>query len=537
MSGNIQKKKPGARRWISLIPLLLVVAIVGLPFIININQFRPQIQARFSSALGRNVTIGRLQLSLLSGAVEANNIAIADNPAFSRTSFLQAKSLKISVKLIPLIFSKAIHITGIYLDKPEIILIRSKSDQWNFSDLGKSSSSHKSESGAQATSSNTTEPEISIKDLKITNGLIVINQGGKYSIYKKVDVSAGGLSFDSNFPFSLSVALPEGGSFQLTGKTGPLNKTDLIMTPLTADISVKGFDLTDSDSGFATAASGIDGILDFSGALSSNGREVQSKGEAKAINLCLVKGGSSAANPISLKFAGHYDLAHNTGILGNTQIKYGKATAQLNGTFSRQGDALFLKINLKGSGMPVQDIKTLLPTFNVRLPKGASLEGGTLDVNMVSEGILDKLVSTGMVELSKSRLAGYDLGVKLSAIAALAGIKPGRGTEIEKFTSSMRFSPEGIHVSNMQLIVPDLGELSGDGKVASDQSLDFKMSANLKPAGLIGAGLSQLTKRHSMKVPFFIRGATSEPKFVPDVKNAAEKTLGDTMRNLFRKIN
>jgi autotransporter translocation and assembly factor TamB len=233
----------------------------------------------------------------------------------------------------------------------------------------------------------------------------------------------------------------------------------------------------------------------------------------------------------------HYDLAHNSGNISDTEIKCGKATARLSGAFNRQGDALSLKINLHGPGMPVQDIKALLPAFGVTLPKGASLEGGTLDVNMLSEGILDKLVSTGTVELSKSRLAGYDLGIKLSAIATLAGIKPSRGTEIEKFSSDMRFSPEGIQVSKMQLIVPDLGELSGAGKVSSYQALDFKMSANLKPAGLIGAGLSRFTKSDSMRVPFFIRGTASDPKFVPDVKNAAKQTIGDTLRNLFRGKN
>jgi AsmA protein len=537
MSDADQKKKLGLFKWILVVIALLAIVIIALPFLFDVNQFRPQIQSKFSNVLGRRVTVGKMKLSILSGSFEVDDITISDNPAFSSTSFLQAKSLKIGVKLIPLIFSKAIQVTGIYLDKPEIILIRSKSDQWNFSDLGKSASSPKPESDAQTTSADTTAPNISIKDLKITNGLIVINQGGKYSAYKKVDISAGGLSFDSNFPFSLSAALPENGSLQLTGKAGPLNKTDLIMTPLSADISVKSFDLTGADSGVAPTPSGIDGILDFSGALSSNGREVQSKGEATASHLCLVRGGSSAANPISLKYAVQYDLANNSGILGNTLIKYGKATAQLNGTFSRQVDALFLKIKLKGDGMPVQDIRTLLPAFGITLPTGASLEGGTLAVNMVSEGILDKLVSTGTVELSKSRLAGYDLGVKLSAIATLVGIKPSHGTEIEKFASGVRFSPDGIQASNMLMIVPDLGELSGDGKVASNQALDFKMSANLKPGGVIGAGLSRLTMINSMRVPFFIRGTASDPKFVPDMKNTAEKNLGDTLRNLFRKKN
>jgi AsmA protein len=533
MPVEASKKKIGVLKWILVVIALLAVILIALPFLIDVNQFRPQLQSKFSTVLGREVTIGNLKLSLLSGNVEVDDITISDNPAFSGSPFLHAKSLKVGVELKPLIFSKAIHITGIYLDEPDINLIRSRSAKWNFSDLGKSSTPSKSEPGAQPTSGSAPESDISIKTLKITNGRIAINQGGKPSIYDQVNITATGLSFVSVFPFSLTAGLPGGGSFDLTGKAGPLNKTDMVSTPLSADFSVKRFDLIVS--GAVSPDSGIAGLMDLSGNLSSDGIAVRSKGKASADRLQLVKGGSPSGNPISLEYVIHYDLAHTSGIISDTEIKCGKAIARLSGAFNRQGDALSLKINLHGAGMPVQDIKTLLPAFGVTLPKGASLEGGTFDVNMLSEGMLDKLVSTGTVELSKSRLAGYDLGVKLSAIATLAGIKPSRGTEIEKFASGMRFSPEGIQVSNMQLVVPDLGELSGAGKVDSDQALDFKMLANLKPAGLIGAGLSRLTKLNSMRVPFFIRGTASEPKFVPDMKNAAEKTLGDTLRSLFRK--
>jgi hypothetical protein len=48
----------------------------------NVNSYRPKIESEASSALGRQVTIGNLSLSLLTGSVEADNVAIADDPAF-----------------------------------------------------------------------------------------------------------------------------------------------------------------------------------------------------------------------------------------------------------------------------------------------------------------------------------------------------------------------------------------------------------------------------------------------------------------------
>ena len=85
---------------------VFVLILIALPFLINVNSFRPKIESEASSALGRQVTVGNLSLSLFSGHVEADNIAIADDPAFSKSPFVTAQSLKIGVELMPLIFSK-----------------------------------------------------------------------------------------------------------------------------------------------------------------------------------------------------------------------------------------------------------------------------------------------------------------------------------------------------------------------------------------------------------------------------------------------
>ena len=88
------------KRWLRIVLIaiaVLFVIILILPFLINVNSYRPKIEASASSALGRQVTIGNLGLSLLSGTVTAENLAIADDPAFGKSPFVTAKSLKIGV--------------------------------------------------------------------------------------------------------------------------------------------------------------------------------------------------------------------------------------------------------------------------------------------------------------------------------------------------------------------------------------------------------------------------------------------------------
>ena len=86
--------------WVKLVAAAAVAAIVVLvvvPFFVNSDTFRPAIQRELSTALGRKVALGHIGLSLLTGSLVADDIAIADDPAFSSAPFLHAKKLRIGI--------------------------------------------------------------------------------------------------------------------------------------------------------------------------------------------------------------------------------------------------------------------------------------------------------------------------------------------------------------------------------------------------------------------------------------------------------
>ena len=115
---------------------VVAVILIALPLLINVNNFRPKIESELTNAMGRQVTLGELSLSILRGRVGVNDVSIADDPAFSKSPFITAKSLKVGVELMPLIFSKQLNVTGIVLDEPQITLLKANSGTWNFSSLG-----------------------------------------------------------------------------------------------------------------------------------------------------------------------------------------------------------------------------------------------------------------------------------------------------------------------------------------------------------------------------------------------------------------
>jgi AsmA protein len=528
---NKSGKRFGIVKVLAIVVALLAIAIIVLPFIIDVNQFRPQIESELTGALGREVKLGNLKLSLLSGGMAVNDITIADNPAFSRSPFVRAKSLRVSIELMPLIFSKKIRITGISLEAPEITLIRNSSGQWNFSNLGSQAASGAENSGKAAVASSAfggpSASDILIKQFRLTRGRVRVIEGKeKTSVYEDTNIVVRNLSFATSFPFTLSASLPGNGKLTMEGKAGPLKKADALAIPLEADLAVVHLDLVAS--GFIPSDSGLAGLFEFRSAVTSDGSHMKSKGRATAGKLQVVKGGLPADKPVSLDFLASYDLANRKGTLSDTRIEFGKAFAALAGNYEMRGDSLFLKMRLRGADMPVQDLTGLLPAFGVTLPKGASLQGGIINAEIMAEGPVEKLVTSGTAEITGTRLVGFDLLGKMAAVAALAGIKSSQETEIEKFASSMKVTQDGIQVSNLLLMMPALGRLSGEGSIAADQSLNFTMQALLKPSGKLGAGLARLIKGSELYVPFFIRGTASDPKFVPDTKNAARSLLGLT---------
>jgi AsmA protein len=521
-------KKFGIWKILGIIIALLVIAVIALPFILDVNQFRPQIESKLAQALGREVKMGNIRLSLWSGSLVMNDISIADNPAFSHSLFVTAESLQAGIELKPLIFSREIRIKGISLDSPSIVLVHASSGKWNFSDLGSHTGRSSGKESPGNASAGLPETDILIESLKLTNGRIqIIEAGRKATFYDAVNVTVRNLSFANSFPFAITAALPGGGGLKLEGKAGPVDKADAMATPLAADLAVTHLDLVGS--GFVPGDSGLAGLFNFSGTMVSDGKKAKSKGRATIDKLQVAKGGSPASRPVSLDYLVEYDLANRKGALTDARIEFGKAIAGMNGNFEIRESGLALSMKLSGTGMQMQDLTGLFPALGVALPRGASLQGGILNGELAAEGPVEKLVISGTVDISGTRLVGFDLAGKMAVVASLAGIKPSQETEIEKFASGMKMTAEGIQVTDLILVAPTLGRLSGGGSIAADQSLDFTMQALLKPSGGIGAGLARLTKENELNVPFFIRGAASDPKFVPDVKNAARNLLGSTL--------
>ena len=543
---------------------VVLLLILCLPLFINANQFKPTIETKLAAALGRQVAIGDIKLSIFSGGVTVSDISIADDSAFSKSPFLTAKSLKVGVELIPLIFSKQVDVDSIAIDSPDVSLIHGPGGKWNYSSLGASASSNPS--AGKTPSSSAANPPLSVKKLALKNGKIVVSTAGssqKPSVYENVDLEASDLSYTSQFPFKLSAKGPGNAALKVEGKAGPINPTDSSLTPLSTTLDVEHLDL--ATTGFIDPSSGIAGILDFKADLNSDGKQMNSKGTVKINKLKASAAGNPSTVPVNVDYSTLYTLETQAGVLNQADVKIGNAVQHLNGTYNLAANPPKIAIKANAQEMPLGDLQGFLPAVGVVLPSGSKLQGGTMTINLTVVGPVDKPTVAGPVNISNAKLVGFSVKSKLGALGSFPGLGGGNDTDIQTLSAVIRNDPSGTKVDSLNIVIPSIGSVTGNGTVSATGQLDFKMLANLAggmgkvvsgastvatgATGAIGSltgGGGSKNKSSGGGIPFTIKGTTSNPQVLPDigapVANVAKaavvnpaKAVANPVGGLFKK--
>jgi AsmA protein len=411
---------------------VLIVLVVVAPFVVDAERFRSTIEDRLTDSLGRKVEIGHLSFSLLNQSLEARQVSIADDPAFSRSPFLTAGTLGVGVDVWPLLTSQELHINALALDRPQLTLLRSAAGKWNIESLGAAKPGRGDDPGSLA--------GFSIDHLRITNGRLVLARAGTRQAgrpFEDVNLRADHVTSDAAFPVEMQARSPGGGKVQFKGTVGPLDDKAAALAPFDAALQV--------------------------------------------------------------------------------------------------------------DKLPAEDAQELLATLGVGLPSGSSLRGGAVKADLKLHGPLERLVTTGPLSVRNLKLAGFNLGSRLSAFAAAMGGQAGPDTSIELVSSQLRVAPEGIRSDALQIVVPVLGTLTGAGTVSPSNALDFRMVAKLNNASAAFAALGRIPglMQGNGELPFRIQGTTSNPIFIPDMAGLSglpktpqqnqDQGLGGILNGLFQK--
>src|SRR5580698_6567503 len=333
---------------LAVIVALPILAVAAIPLFVDVNTFRPAIEDRLSAALSRKVTLGALSLSVMTGSLVANDLAIAEDPQFGQTPFFTAKKLRIGVEMKPLIFNRQLIVQSFEVEAPQIHLIQAEDGTWNFSTLSHGATLSPGAGLGNAAGSPNATPSATLPDLPVA--VITIKDGNAKidkidktetteklpfesnpQVYDHLDIRLDHFSLTAGFPFTVSASLPGDGNVAVSGTVGPINPQDAASTTFDAQLTIKHLDPVVA--GYVDPAAGISMIAGLDAHIVSDGMNVTSDGKVHAEHLILLKGGKAAPHPLDIHYQVDHSLKGNRGQVSDLALQTGAVAIRIKGTY------------------------------------------------------------------------------------------------------------------------------------------------------------------------------------------------------------
>ena len=413
---------------LAIVVVVIIVIIVGLllalPHIIDVNQYRGQIQSELQQRLGRPVQLGELSLGVFPVRVEANNVTIGEDPNFHSTAqFAQVQQLDVSVRLLPLL-SKNIQIDSLELKRPQIELIRNAQGAWNFSTLGNAPvtanapAPAKPQQPAKPAPAPSQQPankpsgEFSLSQLQITDGQIAVTDYQKHqsrAVYDHIDVTLKDFAPGKPFSVDLTAHLPGNGSqtLSVSGDGGPINNTDLTTTPFKGTVKFNEVSLSGAQKFLnSSALAGTDAVITGSTNLTNASGTMGAAGSLKLQDA--VVHGVKVGYPITADFDVSDNLNSDVIQIRKCDLKLGSTPLSLNGTMNTRPNPSVIDVNLSTSNASIQDAARLAAAFGVAFSPDATI-AGQITANVHAQGPTNNMMFNGNVNARNLEMTGKQI--------------------------------------------------------------------------------------------------------------------------------
>ena len=118
-------------KWIGALVILLVLAQLGLPFLLRTRRMRTYLLTHLEKSFGRPVEARSFSMDILPfPRVDVEGVSIGENPSFGHEYFLRADRLTASVRWLGLLRGQ-FDFGTISLSRPSLILVRNEQGRWN----------------------------------------------------------------------------------------------------------------------------------------------------------------------------------------------------------------------------------------------------------------------------------------------------------------------------------------------------------------------------------------------------------------------
>jgi AsmA family/AsmA-like C-terminal region len=460
----------------ALIVVVVLLVILGgiaiaVPMLVNVDRYRPQVEALLQKETGKRAEIQRIALTIFpSVALQVDSFTLENPPGFPDGYFIQAKQINVVVDARAL-WNRQVVIKSLELSNPSIHLLSDVRGHWNFENPPQAST----HAGASASKPMFTLGVIS---------KIIISHG---------DVTAANL---------LASGRPGPTYFSVQGASSELD-----------DVNLSAFTGSASTMLQPSVPGGSGWLSSVAYAAEPAAREV-AHGTLDADALSF--GDLQATNVKS-----HVRLYPKQFYLDNVAMKVYQGTAQGALAFNFAGTSPRYNINAKCQGVNVAQ-------FLEAFPQARGKMSGTLDGTMKLAGEVSHspdplagMQGTGQFNVRNGKLPSLQLNKNLMLLARLASLGPAAG-DPSSFSSissdlniaSGRLSSRAISIVGNGVNVDGAGSMS----LAGAGDMDYQGVAKLAAAqngvsNILGALSGASMSNGQLSFPFTLLGTLASPRF------------------------
>ncbi|CAN2039515.1 AsmA protein [Candidatus Magnetomoraceae bacterium gMMP-15] len=238
-----------AVKWILIISSVVVVAVIAaiiiIPMVVDVQQYKPQIENKVSELTGCPVKVGGdIELSLFPWVGLSFSDFHLNNPnGFKEKDFISIQSFDFNIKLIPLIF-KDIQVKSFKLKGPRIVLEKAKDGRINWQEIGKKSKKDVSKADQKDSPKKTSPFKLPIKALAVSEILIIDGSVIQIDHIKaeqqeisNFNLQLKDISLDNPFHIICSTII-DGKALNLKGDIGPVGR-DFAKGTIPLNLSIK----------------------------------------------------------------------------------------------------------------------------------------------------------------------------------------------------------------------------------------------------------------------------------------------------------
>ena len=416
-------------RKLVIIVVVLIVIVVGaflaLPHIVDVNQYRGQIQTELQQRLNRPVQLGELSLGVFPLRVQANNVIIGDDESYrSAVPFAQVAQLDLSIKLLPLL-TKSVEVDSLELKRPRIELIRNAQGVWNFSTVASAPAAPSAPPAnapakppQPATPTPAQQPTseggggFTLGALKITDGQIAVTDNQKHqqrAVYDHIDVTLKDYAPGKPFSVDLTAHLPGNGSqtISIKGDGGPMNNADLTNTPFKGTVKLEQVSLWSAQKFLnSSALAGTDAVISGSTDVNNAGGNMSASGSLKLEDA--VVRGVKVGYPISADFDISDNLNTDIIQIRKCALKLGSTPLSVNGTVNSHPATSIVDVNVSTSNASIQDAARLAAAFGVAFSPNATI-AGQITANVHAQGPTSNMAFNGNVSARNLEMTGKQI--------------------------------------------------------------------------------------------------------------------------------